>query len=273
MPESELLELLDEVAVLAGRLRIPAALALAVAIIVSVIPAPGSRGWVPISLEAAQAVLEYSVPEEFSVGGKSVEVVFVSRSPFIGLAAILRTGLLIGFLTAMPLALVEIYRYARPGLYPWERRVLARALALGPILFLAGSLVGLLVVVPLTMRITITLALASLGGEPAAYADVGQLIDLATIVALSTGLAALSPLIAYALVVLGVVSWERVRSEKKAVFLLSLIIAASVSPDPSGAGMILIGSALFASIMMAAWAAGRRRRLFVGETVDLASGA
>ena len=273
MSEPEILELVEDVAELVGRLRLPAAVALAVTVLASVVPAPGSEGWVPVSLEAARLVLDYSVPDRVSVAGMTVEVVLVSRSPFTGLAAALRAGLLIGLLAALPLALLELYQYARPGLYPWERRILARALVLGPLLFLAGSLAGLLVLVPLTVRIMISLALASLGGGLAAYADIGQLIDLATIVAVSTGVAALSPLAAYALVALDVVSWERVRREKRAVFLLSLIIAASVSPDPSGAGMLLIGAALFASIMLAAWAGGKRRRLVLGEPVDLAAGA
>ncbi|MCE4601030.1 MAG: twin-arginine translocase subunit TatC [Desulfurococcales archaeon] len=215
--------------------------------------------YIPLISYFPDMVLGYVLPDQVVWRGRVIEVHIAQYNPFAGFNILLKTALLLGLLGASPVIAREIYGYIAPGLYPYERRKVKIFSVFAVILFALGVVVAFTIVMPLAFRIMIITSTAVTGEKTLiAFSDVEQLFTTIILIAVATGIAFETPLIVYLLVSLAVIdhTWF-VGENRKYVLLASMLLGAAISPDPSGIGMMVIGTAMFAAIMVAAWLGSR----------------
>lgn len=226
--------------------------------------------WIPLSLspykplaaELPGYVISQLVPERIVFLGNVYEIKLVQTSPFAGLRILFNSALVIGLLATSPYLAYQLYEFLKPGLYPHEERVLRYGGLIAVALFLVGASIAFFVVIPVTFKLVfITSSLVVGEGRLVAYADVGQVFNTAIILVVVMGLLFEAPLIVYTLVYLGALNPKYFRGDgARYLLLLIAVLAAIVSPDPSGLGMIMITIPYFLMIIAAARLGERRAR-------------
>lgn len=163
----------------------------------------------------------------------------------LGLAA------LAGCLGALPLALLQTYRFARPGLRARERAFAQRAIPLSLALFAGGTALGWLVVLP---RLLPLLA----GGPGEAQFSLAQTVGLLLSLSLGAGIALQLPLLAFMARRAGL--WDGgLAQARKLAWGLLLALALFVTPDPSTIGLLLATALLVLLFETGNWLAGGAR--------------
>ncbi|MCE4606520.1 MAG: twin-arginine translocase subunit TatC [Desulfurococcales archaeon] len=218
--------------------------------------------YIPLVSYFPNAVISYVLPKTVTWHGKTFAVHIAQYNPFAGFNLLIKTALLLGLLGASPVIAHEIYAYVEPALYPNEKARI-KSLAIASIgLFLAGIAIAFFIVLPFAFKIMIVTSAAVVGSNTLiAFSDVEQLFSTIVLIALATGVAFEVPLIIYLLVSFNIVEegWF-VGENKKYIFILSMFLGAAISPDPSGVGMVVIGTAMFATIMLAAKLGAKHKR-------------
>ena len=217
------------------------------------------EAYVPLASYLPEALISHSIPREVHWRGHVITVHIAQSSPFAGFNVVLKTAVLLALIGGGPVLAWEIYQWLKPALYPHERRLLRNALIVAALLFTAGVVVALLVVVPVAFRFMIITSAAVAGQDMIiAFGDLEQLYTTIILIAAALGLAFQAPLAVYLLVRHGIVSSTAVTGEyRRYVLVASMVLGAAISPDPSGLGMITVGTLMYLSIMAAAKLAGR----------------
>lgn len=265
-PDDEPRPLKDHIVELSIRLRrIFIAIGVSAAIL-SLIPID-YKYYIPLISYFPNMVIRHVLPSEVTWRGKTIVVHIAQYNPFAGFNILIKTALLLGLLGASPVIAKEIYEYVAPALYPHERRKLKWLSIVAIGLFMLGILTAFFVVLPFAFRIMIITS-ASVAGQNTliAFSDVEQLFSTIILISVATGIAFEAPLIVYLLVSFGVIEKSWFEGEnRKWILLGSMILGAIISPDPSGIGMLVIGTAMFLAIMFAAKLASRGREEFEEE--------
>ncbi len=146
--------------------------------------------------------------------------------PGEALAAHLRVALLIGLPLGWPVLLYQLYAFAKPGLYPLERRALLMLLPVGTILFAAGLAFGYAVMIP-----TVLLWLRGFA-SPGVSAAISVTLYTSFVVnsVLPFGFAFQLPLVVGVLSRLGIVTAKGLASSRRWVLLGILVVAALLTP-------------------------------------------
>ncbi len=218
--------------------------------------------YIPLISYFPNAVISYVLPKTVTWHGKTFVVHIAQYNPFAGFNLLIKSALLLGLLGASPVIAHEIYAYVEPALYPNEKRRI-KSLAIAAIgLFLLGVALAFFIVLPFAFRIMIITSAAVVGTNTLiAFSDVEQLFSTIVLIALATGVAFETPLIVYLLVSFNVVNEKWFTGEnKKLILFISMVLGAAISPDPSGIGMLVIGTGMFASIMVAAKLGAKHKR-------------
>lgn len=235
--EATIWEHLEELLVRLRRALIAFAIA---TLIVPFIPVSLSS-YKPLVYVVPEVLLDHVVPKYIEVWGRNITVYFSAASPFAGLKIIMYSAILIGFIASSPYIAYQIYAFIEPALYPHEKRWIKIGAPIAIILFLMGITVALLVVLPFTYKIMFILSATVAGDRLIAYASIEDIMSSALIITIATGVAFEIPLIVFILVYLGVIEVPSITGGfMRYLLLLSAIIAALVSPDPSGVGMLLM---------------------------------
>src|SRR3990170_5023381 len=132
---------------------------------------------------------------------------------------------------------VEFWRFVAPGLKPKERRLIFRLTAPVVILFVAGVLMSLLVVLPFTFPFLYTFA-RGLGAEP--LLTVEAFLDFVVMFSLGFGLAFELPVVMYGLSYLGIVQPDFWKKNWRYAAIAIFIFGAVITPDGSGITMMLV---------------------------------
>lgn len=246
--EATIWEHLEELII---RLR-KALIAFAIAtLIVPFIPV-SLTSYTPLLYVVPRVLLDYVVPETLEVGGHVIEVKLTAESPFAGLRILMYSAVLIGFLVSSPYIAYQIYAFIEPALYPHEKRWVKLGGAVAVVLFLLGVSVALLVVLPFTYRVMFILSATVAADRLVSYASLEDILSSAILITLATGVAFEVPLIIFILIYAGVIEVPSLTGNvMRALLLASAVVAALVSPDPSGVGMILLLIPYYALIVVA----------------------
>ncbi|MEN2999796.1 MAG: twin-arginine translocase subunit TatC [Acidilobaceae archaeon] len=218
----------------------------------------------PLVYRVPRTLIDHTVPDKIEVFGKEVEVKLSQTSPFGGLKILLYSALLIGFLVSSPYIAYQLYAFIEPALYPREKRWLLFGGFAAVILFVVGASLALLVVLPFTYRIMFILSYLVVGDMLIAFADPVDIMSSALFITVATGLAFEIPLLIFILVYLDIIRVSSINSPYlRYLLLFSAIIAALISPDPSGIGMIIMlvpyFSLIIGAVLLANFLKGRSR--------------
>jgi len=235
--EATVWEHLEELVI---RLR-KALLAFAIAtLIVPFVPLSLSS-YKPLLVIVPNLFLEHVIPKTIEIGGNVIEIKLAASSPFAGLKIYMYSAILIGLIVSSPYIAYQIYAFIEPALYPHEKRWVKIGGPVAVILFLTGVLVALLVVLPFTYKIMFILSASVAENRLVAYASLEDILSSAILITLATGVAFEIPLILFFLTYTGVIEVPSLTGDTMRVLLVaSAVIAALISPDPSGIGMMLI---------------------------------
>lgn len=203
-----------------------------------------------IATRAFDAFAERLVPEG---------VQLVVLRPVDAVLAQVGVSLFLALVTVLPLLVYELAVFVGPALLPREQRVLLGTLPLVTLLFLAGALVGFLVMAPLMIRTLYSYA-PSLGAD--ALLGVGDLVSFALLVVLSFAFAFELPVAMYALARLGVVKAATFAKYLRHALVVIVIAAGVLTPDPSVISQLLVAVpvALLYVVGIAAATWGERAR-------------
>jgi sec-independent protein translocase protein TatC len=238
-------------------------------ILIAILIASGILSFIPIDFKYYIPLVSYFpnyiinsvMPKEVTWHGRVYTVQIAQYNPFAGFNLLLKSALLLGTLGASPVIAHEVYAYIYPALYPHERRWVKRLSAVAIGLFGLGVFVAFKFVLPFAFRIMIITSVAVVGKQLIAISDVEQLFETIILIAIATGLAFEAPVIVYLLVAFGIVDEKWFQGENlKIILLASMVLGAVISPDPSGIGMVVIGTLMFMAIVISARLGAKHKR-------------
>ncbi len=213
-----------------------------VVIIITFVPADIHESYVPIVTVIAKKMANYVLPESINWMGITYNVTLIYTSPFEGFNIIIYTSVLFSLLIISPYIVYHGYCYIAPALYEHEKKRLKSGAITAVILFVFGGLLGYFVLAPITLRIMLILQAAPAPTEQFLISmTFSKLIDFIVKIVVTTGLAFEIPLLIYYLIVFEVIEVERLKGyNSRLAFIIILVIAAIITPDPSGITMFLL---------------------------------
>lgn len=138
------------------------------------------------------------------------------------------TSFYAALLVTAPYLIYEIWRFISPALYPAERHGVRTAFVCGSVLFYVGCVVGYLVIFPLTFRF---LAQYSLSSAIATQISLQSYMNNFLGMTLVMGLAFELPLLVWMLSRIGLVSRTQLKSGRRYVVVVLLVLAALITPS------------------------------------------
>jgi sec-independent protein translocase protein TatC len=163
-------------------------------------------------------------------------------------------GLLLTLTFGMPWVVHEVGAFLVPALRDNERELFRRVGIPATVLFTIGTLLGLLVLTPLTFRLLFRYV-SAMGLAP--VLGVQQFVTFALLYSLAFGVVFELPVFVYALTRLGVVHAAAWRKHWRAAVIGALLFGMVVTPDNSGITMILVALPMIALYLGGAWFAAR----------------
>ncbi len=220
------------------------------------------NGYVPLIAYFPHLLINHALPKQITWRGHVYEVAITQHSPFSGFDLVIESAIILGLIGASPIIVKEIYEYVAPALYPHEKKALKTLSGMAILSFIGGVLFAYYIVIPWAFKIMFITTAAISGSKLIAFADVQKLFDTIVLLSLATGASFEIPLIIYLLISTGVIDDSYFRGENlKYIFFISMVIGAIISPDPSGLGMVAIGSGMFGAIVVAARMGARARKI------------
>ncbi len=229
------------------RLRKALLAVVAAAVILSAIPIE-THSWAPFIIVFPRLIIKYVVPRQVSIFGATYNVTIMPETPFESFEVILYSAILLGVIGASPVIAYEIWEYIKPALYPHEEKMIKKYVGLSVLLFLMGVALAVGFLAPVTYRITLSLypLLAPAGYPVIVRVSVKDVVTFTVLLALASGLVFEIPLIIYLLLANGVIDPDFFKPETMRLALLAIaIVAALLSPDPSGMGMLMLTVSLY----------------------------
>ena len=158
---------------------------------------------------------------------------------------------LAGFLSALPLLLLQSYRFAHSGLTNSERVFARRAIPFSLALLAGGTALGWSVFLPRLLPLLVN-------GPAEAQFSLAQTVGLLLSLSLGTGIALQLPLLAFMARHAGM--WDGGLADgRRLAWGLLLALALLVTPDPATIGLLLMTILLVLLFETGAWLAGVAR--------------
>jgi sec-independent protein translocase protein TatC len=217
-----------------------------------------------ISWVFSARVLDLLITRTMPGGGP---VVFLG--PADAFSARLKVALSMGLLVVLPFVFWRVWRFVVPGLMREERAYILPAVVFSSLLFYGGGAFGLLVLVPVVMRILLAFGTEHL--TPAIA--VSQLLGFVLRLSLACGLVFELPLVTTVLTQVGVVSPEGLWGHWRHAVLIIFIVAAVVTPGDGPSQLVLavpVCILYFASVGLSFGVRRRGRRAAARRDIEKA---
>jgi sec-independent protein translocase protein TatC len=164
------------------------------------------------------------------------DVSLIVITPFEALFARIKISLALAVILSLPVLLFEMYRFLSPSFSSRQKKRVYLLLMFFLVLFFMGLAFSLFILTPLTFKFL--LAFAYPFAQPLLSLD--AVVDVVVILSLGSALCFQIPLAMIISSVLGIGSSE-LFAEKKAFFILGItVLAAVITPDPTGITMVLL---------------------------------
>lgn len=231
-------------------------------VIITFVPISLEYSYVPLVAEASKALVSYVLPKTVSWMGKTYNVTVIYTGAFEGFSVLLYTSLLFTLIIASPYIGYQIYAYLEPALYPHEKRFLKNGIYSGVGLFVLGVALGYFVLAPITLRIMLMLQAVPLPSDSAIVGlTMNNLLSFIVKLSITTGIAFLFPLAIYYIIVFRIVDASKFEGfNARLTFVIILIVAAFITPDPSGLTMLILAIPYFILFMVGVKMAKRTLR-------------
>ena len=190
-----------------------------------------------------------SYPYVITITKPSPELIFVA--PAEAFWAHIKIGFLTGLLLAIPLILLELWRFVSPGLLERERRYALPFVVLGTVFFFFGLAFCYFVVLPFAMNFLLTYKTEHL----TPMLSIGLFIDFTVKFLIAFGLIFQLPLLISLAARLGLVTSKFLSQNRKYAILINFVIAAILTPTPDIFNQTLMAGPLCLLYEVGIWAA------------------
>jgi len=147
-------------------------------------------------------------------------------SPADAFFVTLKLGLLVGIILTFPILVYQVWAFLSPALEKREKRVIIPSLYLGLVLFAAGVAMAYFVALPITLKFLVGFQTAFLEASYEINAYMGFVLKLL----ISFGAVFELPVVVMILSVLGIVTPELLRKNRRYAIVIITIVACVLSP-------------------------------------------
>ncbi len=172
-------------------------------------------------------------------------------SPVEPLTAYLKVAALAGVILAMPVLLWQLWAFVQPGLTRRERRHGLLFIWSGSALFVGGVIFAYAVLLPLSLRVLLSVGAGRL--EPMISVD--RYVGFVTTLAFWCGVTFELPAVLLALTRIGLVTPEWLRQQRAYAVLVLVILAAILTPTTDVATLALVTVPLVVLYELSIWLA------------------
>ncbi len=160
----------------------------------------------------------------------------IARTPTEYIYAWFLVVVLVSLYLATPIVLHQVFRFMEPGLYPHERRLFLRVVPLSYLLFSAGMLVAVTLLLPAAARFLVSYT------EPWAepMLSVSSVVYFATFIVAVTSLVFQTPVVVGFLLASGLVSPSKLRAMRRYIYSIFFILALLTAPSPALVPALLV---------------------------------
>ncbi len=170
------------------------------------------------------------------VDGQNVSFTF--RQPWDGVVVQIKTAFFLAVILSFPAIAYEIGQFIGPALKPSEKRLIFRVTLPTVLLFFAGVLLCLIVVLPFTFRLLFTYQTTLGANLLLLFAD--DFISFVLLFLIGFGLAFQLPVLMYGLSALGIVSSSFWKKHWRIATVAIFVFGALITPDASGITMMFV---------------------------------
>jgi len=138
----------------------------------------------------------------------------------------LKLAVSVGLVLASPIVIYQIWAFLAPALLPSEKRVIVPALYMGLVLFALGVLMAYEIVLPMTLRFTMSFQTESLEQSIV----IGEYLGFVTRLLLAFGAVFELPVVVLILSAVGLVTPEFLASKRRHAMVLITVLASLLTP-------------------------------------------
>jgi sec-independent protein translocase protein TatC len=177
-------------------------------------------------------LLRDRLPDEYQ------ELTFLA--PADALTAQLKIAGFLGIALAMPIILLQLWRFVGPGLTPRERRYVWPVIGAALLLFVAGVLIGYLVI-PYTLRFLLDFS----QGLATPNLTIDGYIGFVTTMMLAFGLVLEFPIVLIGLARVGILNYRRIASRRRWAILAIILFAIVLTPGGDPISPLILSGVMF----------------------------
>ncbi len=178
----------------------------------------------------------------------------IQTTPAEAITALLYTSLFLGILFGMPVIVYEIGKFVAPGLYPHEKKAIARMIVPSTILFIAGCFFSYYLLIPFMIYFLYRYGFAM---GIVTFLTIESFISFILTFLVAFGVAFQLPIIMVTLSSLGIVEPKFWRENLRIAVFILFVFGAAITPDGSGVTMTIVALPLIL-LYVVGWLASER---------------
>lgn len=148
-----------------------------------------------------------------------------------------KTSFYVGLMLASPYIIYLLFRFVSPALYHRERHYALQIVFSGYVMFLCGILLGYFLIFPLTFRF---LGMYQVSDVVENTVTLDSYIDTMLMTSLSMGIVFEIPVLCWIMGRMGIISAEMMRSYRRHVVVILLVLAAIITPTSDVFTLMLV---------------------------------
>ncbi len=148
----------------------------------------------------------------------------------------LKVSLLLGFVIAFPYVFWEMWRFIAPGLHDSERKQTRGVVFFSTILFMAGVLFGYYVLMPFSINFFANYGVSDVVENSFKLTNY---VSFITMFVMASGILFELPMVVYFLSKIGLLTPEFMRANRKQAWIVTLFIAAMITPADVGTQLLV----------------------------------
>jgi sec-independent protein translocase protein TatC len=162
---------------------------------------------------------------------------------------VMKLAMVAGIFVASPYIFYQLWKFAAPGLYKEERKIIVPVAISSAICFVGGALFGYFIVFPFGFKFFVDYASDYITVMP----TISAYFSLAVTLLFAFGLIFELPVFIFFLTSLGLVSTKALRKFRRWAILLSFIVAAILTPTPDAINQLLMAGPMVVLYELGIW--------------------
>lgn len=195
---------------------------------------------------------QFHLPDSLCIGGMKMQL--MNTELFGQFITQLKTAFVLGFITAFPYIIFEIWRFIRPALTDSEAKNASKVIIGSSFFFFLGIAFSYFIIVPFSVNFAFSYVVSE---QIDNRITLENYISFFTMMSLGIGLIFELPMIAIALARIGLLSAQTMRNFRRHSIVVILIVAAVITPSPDVFTQMLVAVPMYFLFELSIIAAAR----------------